>query len=219
MPGHFGHELKYSDTAGSSQQIAASPTYANTEIQPEAPAPTGGIRCLNAVQQGSGVSQRIGTKICMKSILIKYQVFANPVNDPTTGIYEPTIFLAIVMDTQTNLAALAPENVWDNLAGNFSGISTPQRNMSNASRYRVLKTKSIKLRQFSFNNTNKSNNVETYNGIMKINLAGICVDFVTDSTEGTVAQIIRNSIHLVANCSTTDYTTFITYNCRMRFKG
>lgn len=67
---------------------------------------TGNIQCLNLVQQGTGVSQRIGNKICMRSLRIRLRFVPAGIDDSISPYY---VRLMLVYDRNPN-ALYAPTN-------------------------------------------------------------------------------------------------------------
>jgi len=212
-------ETKFLDVGlNTAYSLTQSSDATSGEIQPDINC----IGCLNAPQQGDTSSMRDGKQITMKSILLMGSiVIANQVNQGA-GDSACTIFLALVMDTQTNGMTINSEDVYTNPSTNTNTMVVPFRNMSNTGRFKVLKTKTIVLPQayFSYDGTNLEQ--AGYTRPFKMSYKwpmGQRVNFKTDSTTANVAGIIDNSVHLVGWVDKTGLAPTINFQSRLRFVG
>ena len=98
------------------------------------------IDCLNGVAQGNGPTNRIGRKFTMKSILIQGAIHIAAQTNQTALDEAPVVYIALVLDTQTNGVTLNSEDVFTNPVGNGTLAVAPLRNMSNTGRFKVLKS-------------------------------------------------------------------------------
>ncbi|ACQ78159.1 hypothetical protein [Circovirus-like genome RW-B] len=83
---------------------------------------TGNIQCVNLVQQGTGVAQRIGNKICMRSLRIRLR-FVEAGTDDNQAPYFARIML--IYDRNPNSLYIATNNILANaLQNNTLGNGT-----------------------------------------------------------------------------------------------
>lgn len=105
--------------------------------------PAGGMlgwTCINEITQGNGFSNRIGSKIVMKSIRVQFTLYA-----PNTLTTTARVFL--LYDRQTNGAS--PASILDMFQINATGTTgfATGLNMANRSRFKVLRDQYFNLDQ------------------------------------------------------------------------
>ncbi len=211
--GFLGQELKFYDTALIGSALTAPTDSSSGEHDPSA------TIVLNSVVQGDGESQRDGRRITMKSIFVRGQVIVPVQTNQTGSDPATTIFIALVLDTQTNGATIASENVFDNQSQDALLAASGMRNLQFSTRFRVLKSL-----RFTLQNPNLSwdgTNMEVQ-GIQRpfqlgANLGNLGV--VYNGTTESVANITDNSLHIIAYCNSTTLAPTINYNARLRFMG
>ena len=97
-----------------------------------------GYTCINTLEQGNGVSQRIGNKVVIKSIMIQGMIAAPVTVDATdTG----GVRVIVVYDKQTNGAAPAITEIIGNVStagGYATGFNSPIK-ITNKNRFVVLR--------------------------------------------------------------------------------
>lgn len=178
------------------------------------------IDCLNGVSQGDGPTQRTGMKITMKSIEIEGVVTMSSRLAIATTMASPVVFIALVLDTQTNGAAMTSDLVYTFPSAILA--SSPLRNMSYTERFKVLKKIRISMPPLS----NTQNGAANYSvagdqvafRIFK-KLKGLQCKYLTGSTTANISGIVDNSLHIVAWASDTSALPGISFNSRMRFYG
>jgi len=216
--GFLGLEKKFFDTAVAAVALNAASDASAGEFDPTAL--PGAVACLSAPAQGDGEQNRDGKRIVIKSLQIKGQC-AIPAQE---GIADPPypckVFIAVVQDMQTNGAQLNSEDVFKNQMNTSAGAADPLRNLLFASRFRVLKSGTYDLTP---NNNGHLAANDFYHG-------GSLVDFewfiplempvnFNSGTTAVIANVIDNSIHVIAYASSTFNTPTIQYNARIRFMG
>lgn len=145
--------------------------------------------------------------------------------DSTDPDPNPTIFCALVWDKQTNGATLNSEDVYTNQAADARTNGALQRNMSFSKRFKVLDTW-----LFNYPPTMMATNDQaTYTMAIAGNQVPfqlahkftkpLVVNFTTGSTTADVANVIDNSLHLIAYATNIGAAPQILYNSRMRFIG
>lgn len=214
--GLLGIEKKYLDTYKSGTTLTAPTDCSGGEMSP-----TGGCTgCLSAPGQGDSASNREGNKIVVLSALIQGMIHVPSQTNQSTADVVGNVFIALVMDTQTNGATLNSEDVFSNPSGSTTMCVLPNRNMSYTQRFKVLKIKRITVRlpAMVYDGTNIEQ--QGLHTPFKISWNGkMPVTFTTPSTTADVAGVTNNSLHVIAFTSNTDLGTQLYYNCRVRFIG
>lgn len=186
-------------------------------------APTAGCTgCLSCPAQGDGPQNRDGLKIICKSIQIE-GIVSIPIQINQTALdVMPTIFIALVQDTQTNLLTTASEDVYTNPSGATIMCTAPLRNMSNSERFKVLKTETIQVPQLmaTYDGTNIEQAGMDVKFSMFCKLGNMGVRITTGGTAANVNTVTDNSLHLIAFTSIAiGLVPVLAYNARLRFIG
>lgn len=213
--GLLGIENKYLDVYASLLSVPAPADCSGGEMQPEG----GCTDCLSCPAQGDGAQNRDGKSIIAKKIFVSGFVSTGTLTDQADVVTPPSVFVALVQDTQANGATVVSEQVFTN--PNDSGVvnAFPLRNLEYSSRYKVLDHKTIWLGPANVGtdgaNTNSVNGqgksfVLQYKGDIKMNFAGTTAD---------VANCKDNALHIIAFATTSGFTPVLSYNSRMRFVG
>lgn len=215
--GLLGIEHKYLDTALTATALVAPTNATGAEFPPN----TGGVNgCLTAPAQGDGPSNREGNKIVVDGLLLQGVIQVAAQVDQTAADLSCNVYIALVMDTQTNGAQLNSEDVFSNPGGTAVLATSPNRNMSYTQRFKVLKMKKMALRIPTL--TYDGTNIEQtgFHTPFKLSWKGkMPVTFTTASTTADIANVTNNSIQVVAFCSNTTLAPSISYNARARFFG
>ncbi len=211
--GFLGIENKFYDNLLSSSAISAPSDGSAGEHDP------GGADGLNTVDQGDGESQRDGRQIVMKKISITGLISCVPQISVTATDTNPVVFIALVLDMQTNGATLNSENVYINPLSTSLGAASPLRNLQFTKRFRVLKTRTLTLDQPTvvWDGTNIEQGGMHKAFQMHVNLNNLVVNF--SGTTADIANIVDNSLHIIAYTSSTTCAPTINYNSRLRFQG
>jgi len=213
--GLLGIETKFLDVGVAETAILAPTDAAGGSIAPT----TGCTGCLTAPAQGDSASERDGQKIVVKSCLMQGTISVAVQADQTATDLSPTVYVALVQDTQTNAAAFNSSSVYTNPRGDASLAAQPFRNMANTARFKILKSKVIHLRMppISWDGTN----IEQAGFEQPITLSWrgmMPVQFGT-GTSADIANVTNNSIQVVAFCTNTTLAPKLSYNARIRFIG
>ena len=214
--GLLGIEKKYLDCAKTLTNLTAPTDMTGCEINPS----SGSTGCLSAPGTGSAFNQRDGQKIQLKSILVKGVILVAPQTNQTALDTACIVTIALVMDHQTNGATLDSENVYTNPSAEAAQNCNVLRNASYTERFKVLKMSQFTLPQLSvaFDGTN----VEQAGVAIPFTLGSKLnqtVKFTSGSTTADVANVIDNSLHIIAWVNNTAYTPQIGFNSRLRFMG
>lgn len=220
--GLLGIENKFLDTYASAVAIPAPTDCSGGEIQPEG----GCTNCLSAPAQGDGPSNRDGKKIIATSIFLTGCLSYTAQNDIANVYPAPTVFVALVQDTQTNGTAINSEDVFTNPNDTPVVNAFPLRNLENSTRFKVLAHKTIAPGQMSF--TNDQANAANSTTCMEVNEKPFILTWkgtmpirFDANTTADIANVVDNSVSLIAFCTSTTQTipVVISFNCRMRFQG
>lgn len=211
--GFLGQELKFYDTKLVGAALTAPTDSAGGEHDPSA------TIVLNSVTQGDGEQQRDGRKMTMKSIYISGVVKCVPQANQTVTDAASMVFLALVLDMQTNGATITSENVFTNKSADAILAASPMRNLEFNTRYRVLKTIRMVLQNpnISYDGTNMEQQGLNRPFKMYVPLNDLGVTF--NGTTETVANITDNSLHLIAYTNSVALAPNLNYNARLRFMG
>lgn len=169
---------------------------------------------------GDGEQNRDGKRIVIKNVQVKGILNRAATEDAVDPPASETVFLALVLDTQSNTAQLNSEDVYKNLAGTALGAASPLRNLLFGSRFRILKSQVFNLN--SYNVGVEGNNLHSIGGVCAEFdwfipfKEGLIVNFNAGTTS-SIANVVDNSLHLVGYSISGNNT--LTYNARIRFQG
>lgn len=212
--GFLGIEKKFYDTTLVDAAILAPSDAAGGEHDPSA------TSMISTPTQGDGEMQRDGKRITITSCQVKGWVERSALLNQGAMPNAERIMVALVVDTQTNGAQLDSEAVFKNLSGDADLACSPMRNLLFGPRFRVLRTEMI-----TFNNHNGAydgtdievaGNGQAFEWFVPFKGEGFKVNF-NAGTGATVANVIDNSLHIIAYASVTGVT--LSYNARVRFIG
>jgi len=212
--GFLGIEVKFYDTKLASGTLTAPTDASGGEHNPSA------TIALNTVVQGDGESNRDGKDITMRSIGVKGN-FHVPAQVDETALDEGIIvFVALVLDKQTNGALLNSEDVFKNIGAAAIQASNPWRNLQYTKRFQVLKSLTITLPQaqpaYDGTNLEQAGYTIPFEMFHKFK-NGLGVHY-TGTTE-SIANIMDNSLTLIAWANATAMAPVINYSARLRFVG
>lgn len=209
---NIGLEYKFVDNAVTETAILA--TWTGGEVDP-----AGGVNCIGACVQGTGESQRDGSRIVVKSIQIQGYVRRIMQSDQADSRHPNLIQVSLVMDTQSNGTQLSAEDV-------FTVGTEPEvpgrRVVANTPRFKVLKTWLCNMQDVSaFNDAaatgSITGNLVPFSCYIKMDQV---VNFVAGAGAGTIADFRDVSFHMIAaGTQAGGAADFISYNSRVRFMG
>lgn len=212
--GFLGIEKKFYDTSLVTGTVAVTTDATSAEFDPSA------TSMISTPATGDGEQNRDGKQIVCDYLEIKGNVrqagFEAGVN-PSTPL---SAFVAIVLDTQTNGAQMNSEDCFKNTSADRSTNVVPLRNLLFGKRFRILKSE-----LFDITGTGMQNAANDYsmgageaNFSWFIPLKGLKVNFNAGTTS-SVANVIDNSIHVIAYANSNQAVTSLSYNARLRFMG
>lgn len=206
-------EMKYFDTEVAGGAIPSIAAWTGTEFDPT----TFNTLCVPTV--GAAINQRIGKAIKVMKIKINGIITVAAQSDAAAADGGSKVRLILYQDKQTNAAQAQGEQV---MTPSTAAANAPNvfQNIDNFGRFVVLKDKTIIME--NPNLTYDGTNVEQ-NGILKP--FKFTVKFKTPvqvrfnaTNGGSVADIVDNSFHVIANCSSTGLLPNINYVCRVCYK-
>lgn len=201
-----GVELKCVDQHYAAAAMGS--TWVGAEIDPAA-------NCIGACVQGTGLANRDGQRVVVKSIMIDGYVYRSTTSDAPDVRNGSIVAIALVQDCQTNAAQLNAEDVYS-----VDGTDALcRRVIEYSTRFKVLKKWVIPMSDTcAFNDAAATGSVngasKRFHCYLKLNVP---VTFISGAGAGTIADIRDNSFHMIA-CSTGTVDS-IAYNCRTRFVG
>lgn len=206
--GYMGMELKFHDATKAATNIVGA--IAGGELDPAT------ADCINGIAQGDGESQRDGRKYLMKSVQVN-GVITRAVDEDLANVPGHMAgWVALVLDTQTNLAQLNAEDVY---TGNENEV--PFRNLQFSSRFKVLAYKVITFDAPQVG-TDGTNTMSSGGQVRHFHWnVPLDIPVITTGTGATVSSISDNSLHVIgsASLSTAPNQVALTYNSRVRFIG
>lgn len=214
--GLLGVERKFYDTYITSFNIPAPSDCTGGEANPSS-------NSLTVPAQGDGATNREGKQIVGKYLLIKGEVIVSRTEANINPPNGTQVYLACVLDSQTNAETnIDSESVFTNPAGVANLAALPLRNLTYGSRYKILKDK-----VFTFNwpnMTQQAANDYSYSGFSipfqwYIPLNNLKINFAVGGTTADVANVIDNSVHMIAFTNSITPQPQLRYNCRFRFIG
>jgi hypothetical protein len=212
--GFVGMELKFYDTSLVSSALTAPTDGSGGEHDPAT------VLCLSAPAQGNAEQNRDGRKMTIKSVFVNGIINVPPQDGISSGNGKEAckVYVALVQDKQSNGAQENSEDVFINPGANALLAASPLRNLEYTSRFRVLSVfeEDIPVPTISYDSADieQSGAMRHFKLSKKVNIP---VTF-TDSTAG-VAQVMDNSLHIVAYTNNTDLAPTLSYNSRIRFVG
>jgi len=222
--GFLGIEKKFLDCTRTETAIAANTDLTGGEYDPSATSGPGGgsggcVDCISCPVQGDGEQQRDGKKIVIDSVILKGAVFLDA-SAAATAAFDPVkVFVAVVLDTQTNGAQMSSEGCFKSLGAAAELNACPLKNLLSGKRFRILKSQIYDLTPIGVatNNANLGFNGTRRDFDWYIPFKGGLPVELNSGTTANVSNVIDNSIHVIAFATLGG--SKITYNSRIRFQG
>lgn len=212
--GFLGIETKFYDTTLANTAVAAATDATGGEYDPSA------TSMISTPAQGDGEQNRDGKRIVIKNVQVKGVLSRVAGEDQVDPPVSEQVFVALVLDTQSNAAQMNSEDCFKNLSGNALGNATPLRNLLQSNRFRVLKH-DIMCMDIPGVGV-EGNNLHSWPAVSKafdwfIPFKDPLIVNFNSGTTASIANVVDNSLHIIAY--TMNATTTITYNARIRFQG
>lgn len=193
-------EYKYFDTSVNGS-VARSSNWTNCMADPSP------MNTIFVPKQGAAINERIGREVTLHKIRIQgyFQLSSEDALDTDASIYAQVIRFLVVQDTQTNSTQMDSSDLMDGSSVNATVMAF--QNLNNFGRFKVLKDKVFTLQDPNILADANDPTKKDCNGLVRtfkfvINFKkGVKVRF-NATNDDTIASIIDNSFHLVANCRT-----------------
>lgn len=210
--GFLGIEHKFYDTGRDAATVSASADCTGGEYDPSA------TSMISTPSQGDGEQNREGKRIMIDSVQVKGTLIKGQVEDAVNPSDADAVFIALILDTQSNGAQLNSEDVFKNPSASVRTASAPIRNLLFAERFRVLKSEVVSLDYLTLaneadNNFGASARQVNFDWYVPLQLP---VNFNAGTT-ASIANVVDNSLHIVAFSH--QGTALLSYNARIRFRG
>lgn len=216
--GFLGIEKKFLDMAKAEAAIGAAVALTGGEYDPS----SGCTGCLSCPAEGDSEQQRDGKRFVIDSLIIKGYVRRD--EDANEAVSDAIkVFIAIVLDTQTNGAQMNSEDCFKSL-GAAAGLNVcPTKNLLSGDRFRILKSQVYDLTPIgsgpagalAFNSVRREFDwYIPFKGGLRVSLKD---GDANSGKNADVANVVDNSLHVIAFSSST--VTKIAYNARIRFQG
>lgn len=207
-------ERKFYDTMLAGAAIAAATDATGGEYDPSA------TSMISTPAQGDTEQSRDGKRIVIKNITFKAKVETLSLETQANPPSPVKVYLALVLDTQSNGTQINSEDVYKNLNATAGGTQSPMRNLLFAERFRILKDTVVDvtpqaLSHFAVDSFSVIGTAKTIDWFIPMDQV---VNF-NATTTSTIAAVVDNSIHVIAFANTTSYTPTLNYNARIRFVG
>lgn len=209
-------ELKFLDTGLVPTALVAPTDCTGGEFDPSA------TSMISTPAQGDNESTRDGKRIMIKNVYVKGNVnlpIQELVVSPQLGT---KVFVALVLDTQSNGAQMNSEDCFKNTIANIGTATQLHRNLLFGSRFRVLKEEIFDitpqtLSHFANDSFSVGGAEQTFEWFVPFP-QGLEVNFNAGTT-ASIANVVDNSLHIIAFSNTTVGAPTIAYNARIRFMG
>lgn len=206
-------ELKFLDTSLSAALTAGTTDMSGLEFDPSA------TSMVSTPAVGDDASSRDGKQIYIKSLQVTGSVTFAAQADQTAADTECPVHIWIVLDKQSNAAQLNSEDVLINPVG--SGAGQPLKDLTFGNRFRVLRHKVIQaqLVNMAFDGTNieQQGVIRLFSFFIRFKKP-LVVNFNAGTT-ASIANVVDNSLHVLAWNTHPTIARTLAYNARIRFVG
>lgn len=206
-------EPKFYDTSRALIAVANGTDFSGSEVNPSA-----GVSLISTPAVGDSESSRDGKKIVITQVEVKGRIQKSALDAQTAlpeGIF---VWVALVLDTQTNGVEMNSEDCFKAITNVASEIQ-PFRNLLYGGRFRVLKLKKIYINSLSTGTVSATTYdiMGKYIPFKMFKKLRLPVNFNAGTTS-SVANVIDNSLHMHAWCSVSNAVN-VAYQARIRFIG
>lgn len=210
----LGVETKFLDTSLAATALVAPADSTGGEFDPSA------MSMISTPAVGDGEQNRDGKRIIIKNVYLKV-VLNLPAQELVVAPQIGTkVFVALVQDTQSNAAQMNSEDCFKNTAAIAATAMIPQRNLLFSNRFRVLKYECVDLTPDTLSHF--ANDSFSVGGKTVVLDWFLPLDMPVNFNAGTtasIANVIDNSLHVIAFSNTIVGAPTIAYNARVRFQG
>lgn len=170
---------------------------------------------------GAALNQRVGRKITILKVKVHGTIIINTQAAQPTADAAAKVRLVLVLDQQTNAAQMTGAQLFNDGTGATTVIQAFQ-NPNNFGRFRVLKDKMIQLGNLNLTGSPTAGDViqsgMKVNFKFAVNFKKPIVVHFNATNGGTVADIVDNSLHLVAATDSNALSPNLTYYSRVCYK-
>jgi len=177
--------------------------------------------CLFAPTVGAALNARVGRKVNVHKVKVHGTVVVAAQAAQGTGDNACKVRVALVVDQQTNAAQMTGAQLYNDGTGPTTVINTFQ-NPNNFGRFRVLKDKMLQIG--NINMAGSPTTADVVQSGMKVNFK-FSVNFkkplvvhFNATNGGTVADIVDNSLHIVAGTDNSVLAPGLAYYSRVCYK-
>lgn len=204
-------EMKYFDTEVAQTTITGAAAWTGTEFDPTT------FNTLFVPVVGAGVNQRIGKQCKVLKVRVTGMIQQNQQANQTVADDPAVTTVALVLDKQTNAAQAQGEQVFTPTT-NVINAPFANQNIDNFGRFSVLKRvwKVLENPTISYDGTNIEQSGVTKLFSFKHKFKKPLIVRFNATNGGTVADIVDNSLHIMANSTTA--LSNIQYICRVYYK-
>lgn len=202
----------YFDTERANAFIAATATsWANCELDPD----TTAMLCLFAPVIGDDIVNRTGRKVFVKNIRIRGTIGIASQTAQTTADTSPIIRIIVYQDSQTNGAQSQAEDVIN--SGSAALAINMSMNPANFGRFKILKDKIYRGQPVTMSGLTTAFVSPGYLIPFKMSIKVNQWVNYNATNGGTVADVIDNSFHLIAQTENNTYAPSLAYKVRTTF--
>ncbi len=212
--GFLGIETKFYDTNLNAAAITAPTDSAGGEHDPSA------TSMISTPVRGDSEENRDGKQIMIKNCTIKGSINIPTAELAANSLTASIVYVALVLDTQTNGAQLNSEDVYKNTGATALTAACPHKNLLFMNRFRILKSQKFDMTPQTLSHFAVDS--FSYNGKTRVFSWFVPLDLKVNFNAGTtasVANVIDNSLHIIAYCTNTAGVPTLSYNARIRFVG
>jgi len=213
VAGFLGIETKFYDTMLVDRAILAPTDASGGEADPSA------TSMISTPAQGDTEQNRDGKKIVIKNVQVKGSVQKQTIELGANPPGGQTVFVALVLDTQSNGAQMNSEDCFKNTTADTGSAPNVMRNLLFSSRFRVLKSQifhlDVPISHFAVDSFSSPGIRREFDWFIPLNLN---VNFNAGTT-ASIANVIDNSLHMICYTNSTNGTPLLNYNARIRFQG
>lgn len=217
--GFLGITKKFLDTTRVAIAISNAGALTGGVVSPS----TGCTGCLSCPAEGDSEQNRDGKRFIIDSLILKGYV--QEAADTTEALFDASkVFVAVVLDTQTNGATMTSETCFKNTLASADSAVDPLKNLLSGDRFRILKSQVYDLTPISAFPTSANcgfNGVRRdfdwyipFKGGLPVSLGS---GDANSGKNADVANVVDNSLHVIA--FSTRGVAKIAYNARIRFQG
>jgi len=213
--GFLGIEKKFYDTALTATTIPAPTDCSGAELNPTS------TSLISTPAVGDSEQNREGKKINILAVKIDGWVYRDSAEAQIAPPAPCNVYVALVLDKQTNAAAMNSEDCFKNTGASALLAGRPMRNLLFATRFQILKEAEFELDipgigYQAANDMSWGGQGRKFSWFLRFP-NGLPVNFNAGTTS-SVANVIDNSLHIIAFANQAS-TANLLYNARIRFVG